>query len=268
MPINRSVSVIIPTWNRAHCIVSAIESALAQTIEPLEILVCDDGSSDNTEEIVRKLKNPKIRWIPGNHGGRPAIPRNRGIKQARGEWIAFLDSDDEWFPHKLECQFCALKESSVDAICSNVWCSAPNSKNLNLLLPTQNEIITWKSLLKKNQVHCSSVLLKRSLFEAALGFPESKNLKVGEDYALWIRISIATNFAYLAEPLLVYLDDPQNSVRAFGPDRWSQRIFVLSDFLHWYQFRTGIQSTWKRKITLLEIFKAKFCKHISRFMKV
>src|SRR5262249_7122187 len=99
-----SVSVIIPTWNRAATVMAAVESALAQTHAPLEVLVCDDGSSDDSAQRVGALPDPRVRWLPGPRGGRPAIPRNRGIAAARGEWLAFLDSDDEWLPDKLERQ--------------------------------------------------------------------------------------------------------------------------------------------------------------------
>ena len=91
-----SVSVIIPTWNRAHTLPRAIESVLSQSLPILEVLICDDGSTDGTAEAVMAMarQDPRIRWLPGERGGRPAIPRNRGIRESRGEWLAFLDSDD------------------------------------------------------------------------------------------------------------------------------------------------------------------------------
>ncbi len=93
------VSVIIPTWNAAATIKTAVLSALRQTYPPLEILVCEDGSTDNSKEIVESLNDARVRWLTGPHAGQPAIPRNRGIRKATGQWLAFLDSDDEWLPN-------------------------------------------------------------------------------------------------------------------------------------------------------------------------
>src|SRR5262245_1813867 len=101
---NPKISVIIPTWNRAQSVKRAISSALRQTHPPHEILVCDDGSTDNTEEVVRAMGDSRVRWIAGPHAGCPAVPRNRGIAASKGDWIAFLDSDDAWLPEKLEAQ--------------------------------------------------------------------------------------------------------------------------------------------------------------------
>jgi glycosyltransferase involved in cell wall biosynthesis len=105
----RSVSVIIPTYNRAHSIGEAIKSVLEQDIENcrIEIIVIDDGSTDCTRDIVTEL-GPNIRYIYQENGGAGAA-RNRGIKEATGDWIAFLDSDDRWLPYKLSLQFKILE---------------------------------------------------------------------------------------------------------------------------------------------------------------
>ena len=98
------VSVIIPTYNRAHLVGRAIRSVLNQTYQDFEIIVVDDGSTDNTEEVVKSFNDPRIRYIrhEKNRGGSAAC--NTGIRAARGEYIAFQDSDDEWLPEKLEKQ--------------------------------------------------------------------------------------------------------------------------------------------------------------------
>jgi glycosyltransferase involved in cell wall biosynthesis len=95
-----TVSVVIPTYNRAHWLRLAICSALSQTHRPLEILVVDDGSTDDTRELCARL-GPGVRHIPQDHGG-CAVARNRGLGEARGDYVAFLDSDDLWEPNKLE----------------------------------------------------------------------------------------------------------------------------------------------------------------------
>src|ERR1700733_3783442 len=119
--MDSSVSVVIPTWNRAASIERAVRSALNQTHSVLEILVCDDGSTDDTKAILSSIGNEKIKFIEGTHAGRPAIPRNRGIALAKGNWIAFLDSDDAWLPEKIERQIAALTKSNCSASSTNAF---------------------------------------------------------------------------------------------------------------------------------------------------
>ncbi len=228
-----SVSIVIPTWNRADSIEKAITSALDQTHAPLEILVCDDGSTDRTEEIVRAIDDPRVKWLPGPRGGCPAIPRNRGINASRGEWLAFLDSDDSWLPNKLAEQFLALKNGSCQAACSNAFRNVPPEGIVGTLIEWNKPRITFITLLHDNKVITSSVLVRRSLLELSEGFPEDHALKVGEDYSLWLRVATQTDFAYVNAALVEYRDDPVNSVRAESVAEDLQRSRVLHNFRQW-----------------------------------
>lgn len=227
------VSVIIPTWNRADTIEKAVRSALDQTIPPLEVLVCDDGSTDNTHGIIRSINDLRVKWIEDARGGRPAIPRNRGIRESKGDWLAFLDSDDEWLPEKLEKQLLYAEKFNCKAVCSNAYRSIPGENDLIELLSWKEERIKFDDLLRVNHIICSSTLIHRSLFEMVDGFPEGEGLKGFEDYALWLRVATQTDFSFLNEPLLIYRDDPENSIRGEGVDVWSQRQRVLMDFRTW-----------------------------------
>lgn len=233
--VDASISVIIPTWNRSHTIEAAIHSVLDQTVAVSEILICDDGSTDDTSQRVEAIaaQDPRVVWQPGLRGGRPSIPRNRGITSARSEWIAFLDSDDVWLPRKLELQLAAASAQKVDAVCSNAWCVKPGSDSKVLALQIADVRLSASKLFRGNLVQCSSVLLRRRLFEHVLGFPERVSLTVGEDYALWLRVAVLTDFAYISEPLTIYLDDAVNSIRAKSLDGWSERLAVFHDFLDW-----------------------------------
>lgn len=229
-----NVSVIIPTWNRAGSIRKAVDSALNQTVSPLEVLVCDDGSTDNTQEIIQGIDDPRVRWIPGIRGGRPAIPRNRGIIASRGDWLAFLDSDDEWLPNKLEKQFALVSGTSIKAVCSNAHRLIPGQGIVGPYLNIREKTsFSFFDLLKVNNMICSSALVHKSIFDNVKGFPEKKELIVGEDYALWLRAATITKFAYLNEELLYYQDDAANSIRAQGQSVWMQKKIVLDDFLEW-----------------------------------
>src|SRR5690242_14976762 len=98
-----SVSVIIPTYNRARFVGEAVASALAQTLPPLEVIVVDDGSTDDTADVVARLNDPRVVYLRQENAG-PATARNTGVEAARGDLIALLDSDDRWLPRKLELQ--------------------------------------------------------------------------------------------------------------------------------------------------------------------
>ena len=106
--MNPKVSVVIPTYNRAAKVRNAIESVLAQTVTDLEVIVVDDGSSDGTGKILGETFGDRIRYYAQANQG-VSVARNKGIEEARGEWIAFLDSDDLWEKEKLEWQFKALE---------------------------------------------------------------------------------------------------------------------------------------------------------------
>ena len=112
------VSVVIPTFDRAELVSAAAESVLAQTFADLEAIVVDDGSTDRTVARLAAIGDPRLTVIAAAHGGCVGAVRNRGVGAARGEWLAFLDSDDLWVPDKLEAQLAALDRSGAD------WCYA------------------------------------------------------------------------------------------------------------------------------------------------
>lgn len=228
-----TVSVIIPTWNRAASLERAVRSALVQTHAPLEVLVCDDGSTDDTGAVVRSIGDSRVLWLPGERGGRPAIPRNRGIRHSRGEWVAFLDDDDLWLPEKLEMQLREAQMRSCRAVCSDAWRITSGSSRKEPLLGGEGRLLRFKEMLNVNGVVCSSMLVTKEVVAAAEGFPEARELTAIEDYALWLRIADLTAIAYLASPLVDYHDDPGASIRNNSVTLFEQRQIVMRDFLEW-----------------------------------
>ena len=228
-----TVSVVITTYNRPKALKRAIESALKQTLKPLEILVCEDGSSVEVEQIITSFNCPQIKRLSASHAGRPAIPRNRGVHVAQGEWLAFLDDDDLWLPDKLERQIDLAQASGCRAVCTNAW-RIQNGKRMGTYfsLPLPAEFSFWQ-LLRANLVICSSSIVHHDLFEEVIGFPEAETLRAIEDYALWLRVAALTNFAYLPEPLLEYTDEPTVSIRNDGGTVQRQKFYVLQDFSNW-----------------------------------
>lgn len=235
------VSVIIPTWDRAGSLRRAVASALTQTLPPAEILVCDDGSTDDSEHVIAGLGETSVRWVPGAHAGRPAVPRNRGLREAGGEWIAFLDSDDAWLPEKLEKQMAASSRTGCQASCTNAWAVARGTQRRPYFRQSLPAVLLLDHLTEGNPVICSSVLMHTSLLDVVAGFPEDVELAAIEDYALWLRVAALTGFAYLAEPLVEYTDEPALSIRKPGGSEFVQRRRVLRNFLSWAQFVPGLE---------------------------
>ena len=218
----------------------AIQSALSQTLPPLEILVCDDGSTDDSEQVVSSINDPRVIWVSGEHSGLPAVPRNRGIKLARGEWLAFLDSDDRWLSDKLSQQLTLAKQLSCDAVCCDAYRLLPGQSDTpKAYIGFTEKRLTFADLLTINKVICSSVLIKTDLIRNAGGFSESQALVVIEDYALWLRVAVFTDFGVVGSPLLYYYDDPSQSIRKKSRDAVTQYQTVLADFCSWsgaYQY--------------------------------
>ena len=201
------VSVIIPTYNRAHVVDRAIRSVLGQTYQDFEIIVVDDGSTDNTEEVVKSFNDFRIRYIrhDENRGGSAA--RNTGIRAARGEFIAFLDSDDEWLREKLAKQMVLI---STDQDCGAVYTNLlhfSNSGSAKVVMRNQPEGWILKDLLVSNVVgSTSSVVVKRECFSKAGLFDEK--LPSCQDWDIWIRIARHYTFRRIPKPLVRYALHP------------------------------------------------------------
>jgi len=203
---NPTVSVIIPTYNRAHLIGRAIQSVLNQTYQDFEIIIVDDGSTDNTEEVIKEYQeqDKRIRYIrhEKNKGGSAA--RNTGIKLTRGEYIAFQDSDDEWLPEKLEKQMKVFENPppKVGVVYTGFWRIENNKK---IYIPfswvKQKEGNIHKELLKGNFVTTQSIVARKECFKKAGMFDEK--LPRFQDWELVIRLSKYYDFKCIDEPLLI-----------------------------------------------------------------
>jgi glycosyltransferase involved in cell wall biosynthesis len=181
------VSVIIPTYNRAEKVCRAISSVLSQTYEDFELIVIDDGSDDHTREFLSRFRD-NIVLINHSQNMGVSAARNSGIAKAVGEFIAFLDSDDQWMPEKLEVQIDFFRENPDAVACQTgeIWIRngiRVNPKNRHL--KPSGDI--FESSLELCLVSPSAVMLKRSLLDEVGLFDES--FPVCEDYDLWLRIS-------------------------------------------------------------------------------
>jgi glycosyltransferase involved in cell wall biosynthesis len=199
------VSVIIPTYNRAHLFLGAVNSALNQTFQDFRIIIVDDASKDDTSSIVRGLDDKRIQYIrhAGNRG--EAGARNTGVMNSDAEFIAFLDDDDEWLPEKLQLQVALLDRcpSRVGGIYTGFYAfDKASGKMLGQRVPTKRGYI-YDDMIVENAVGTSStVLLRRECFERFGLFDE--DIAWGLDYDMWIRISKGFEFEFIKDPLVKY----------------------------------------------------------------
>jgi glycosyltransferase involved in cell wall biosynthesis len=196
------VTAIVTTYQRADLVERAVASVLAQTLPPLEVLVCDDGSADETPDRMRALEasEPSVRYLRIEpNRGTPAPARNLGLRDARAEWVAFLDDDDEWLPGKLARQL--ELADSADVIAGNAetddglyFRDAPE-----LAMPDRADIV------RDNPVIQSSAMVRREHLLRVGGFPEHRWLRGIEDYAAWLRLADdGARFAVLGAPVIRY----------------------------------------------------------------
>lgn len=196
------VSIVMPAYNCEKYIVDAINSVLAQTYQNWELLVLDDGSKDNTLQIINEFgkKDSRVRPLQNEKNMGVSATRNKGIDLATGDWIAFLDSDDLWEPSKLEKQLKVANVQSAEFLFTGSSYINEEGELFKGIFEVP-ERVTYKKLRKHNVISCSSVLVKKKYF---------KNIKmekddIHEDYAVWLRILKLGVTAYgLNEPLLVY----------------------------------------------------------------
>jgi glycosyltransferase involved in cell wall biosynthesis len=224
-----SVSVIVPTYNRRHLVGRALDSIATQTRAPSEVIVVDDGSSDDTLETLRR-EYPSVTVLEQAHAGVSAA-RNRGIEHSHGDWIAFLDSDDEWLPEKLARQHAAIVSESTMLLSHTEEIWVRNGIRVN---PKRRHAKRGGSIFEHCLPLCcmspSSLIVHRTVLEDVGVFDEA--LPACEDYDLWLRITNRYPVLFLNKPLVVkhggHAD--QLSHRYWGMDRF--RITALEKLLN------------------------------------
>jgi len=223
------VSVVIPTYNRAGFILEAIESVLNQSCGDFELIVIDDGSTDGTREILKPFSD-RLTYCYQEHAG-ISRARNRGLSLVRGEYVAFLDSDDLWKRDKLERQVDFFETHHDAQICytDEIWIRNGVRVNPRKIHRKYSGQI-FQHCIPLCIISLSSAMMRRSLFDEIGLFDES--LPACEDYDLWLRISLVTAIHLITEPLIVKRGGHtgQLSKEYVGMDRF--RIHALEKMLN------------------------------------
>ena len=205
LPRRPAVTAVLPTYNRAHLLPRALDSALAQTYEDFELLVIDDGSSDDTGAVVRGYRDSRVRYLRQRRNAGVSSARNRGLREARGDLVAFLDSDDEWLPEKLALQ--VQRFGKVPERVGLVYGAVENEDGAGgrtIMVPTRRGNV-YRELLLANVIHgTSGVMIRRSVVPAVGFFDEL--IPAIEDYDYWVRLARFFEVDFVEAPLIRYHD--------------------------------------------------------------
>lgn len=223
------ISVVIPTYNRAPWLAEALASIAAQSMAPLEVLVIDDGSTDKTEQVCQEA-SCDVHYFYQDHRGVSAA-RNRGIAEAKGEWLAFVDSDDLWKPEKLEIQLQYVRAHPEIKIVQTeeVWIRHGKRVNPRKVHQKKSGWI-FTGCIPLCIVSPSAVMIHRSVFERVGTFDES--FPACEDYDLWLRASLHYQIVTLPQALTIKRGGHEDQLsKQWGLDRYRIRALqkILSD---------------------------------------
>lgn len=209
----KKISIIVPLYNKGPHIKRTISSVLKQTYENFELIIVNDGSTDSGPDIVRDIKDKRIRLINQKNSG-VSSARNMGVSEAKNDLIAFIDADDEWEPYLLETFVNMInKYPEARMIGCAYWIVNKESQKKvpNFYhVPTREGIIEnyFKAAIKTNPTSSSAVLIYKEVFNQVGGFPV--NLKRGEDSLLWCKIALEYPVAFVNTPLAINYHDAVN----------------------------------------------------------
>ena len=198
--MRKTVSIIMPSYNTGRFIAETIESVLAQTYENWEIILVDDCSTDNTDDVVAPfLSDPRIKYIKNEKNSGAAVSRNRALREATGKWIAFLDSDDLWAPDKLEKQIAFMEENGYQFSYTNYREIDEDSK------PLGRHVTGPKKISKTGMYnYCWPGCLTVMYDAEAVGLIQIADIKKNNDYAMWLKVCRRATCHLLDEELASY----------------------------------------------------------------
>jgi len=197
------VSIIIPTCNRPHLLPRAVKSVLVQTFSDWELLIVGNSPTEETTTLVQKFeeKDGRIRYLTEGRRG-IGIARNRGLEEARGEFVAFLDDDDEWLPKRLEHQLAFMSSHpDIGLLYSQAYVKDGNGHPIGLK-PAGKPVWNLGDLIERNSIPSLTVLMRRRCLERVNGF--DPDILIVEDYDLWLRMAKEFPIAYFPEPLAIH----------------------------------------------------------------
>jgi len=230
------VSIVIPTYNHAKFISKALKSVIDQTYKNWEAIIIDNESVDETYKLISNFNDPRIKYFKISNDGVIAKSRNLGIKEAKGDWIAFLDSDDWWTKDKLEVCFSKIDKNTDFIYHAHEYVTKSKSlfkkkiiKGRQLKKPILNDLLIG-TIKKGSQISNSSVIVRKNILIKIGGLNENKILVGSDDYDTWLRIAqITDQFLYVNKRLSYYLFHDANTS---SKDMSIPQRLVVKDFMH------------------------------------
>lgn len=217
------VSIIMPSYNTAGYIKDSINSVIAQTYQNWELIIVDDCSADNTDEVVRSFSDSRIRYIKNEKNSGAAYSRNRALREAKGKWIAFLDSDDLWFPEKLEKQLDFMIRNNYHF--SYTKYEEINEKGLkNGIVISGPKKITERGMKNYCWPGCLTVMYDSEY----VGLIQIENIKKNNDYAMWLKVSKKAECFLISDILAEYRRGRSGSISTnsvLTMVKWHYRLF-------------------------------------------
>jgi glycosyltransferase involved in cell wall biosynthesis len=255
------VSVIMPTYNAGKFLPASIDSILSQTYKNLELVISDDGSTDQLtlsilKEYAEKDSRVKVEYYSGNNG--PGFARNKSIERAQGRYIAFCDSDDRWFPEKLERQIALMEEKNCALSCTSYIICDSNNKETGIVIAPEK--ITFSMEKHDNKVGCLTAIYDTRLLGRKYYMPL---LRKRQDWALFIEILKQVGVAYTIQEPLAYYRQRSSSVSSnkfslikynvkvyetvLGFPKWKANLYFFFVFLPTYYLKVQKRSYDSRK---------------------
>ena len=249
---SNTISVIIPCYNSEKTIERAILSVKQQTYKKIEIICIDDGSTDRTIDILTSLslKSNNLTILKNSRNSGPSYSRNKGVSISKGQYIAFLDSDDYWHPQLLELQFNFLIKYSFDLISSPKTIDLKKERRIDPL-SLKLKKISFTKLLFKNYFTTSSILMRKIIFK---NFDESQ--KYSEDYKLWLEIVSDKNnrTAIISNHALVGSDKSSYGISGLSANLWLMEKYEIKNYLYFLK-KGHILTLLAIPISLIKYFK-------------
>ncbi len=222
------VSIIMPSYNTASFISSSIRSVLAQSYNDWELIIVDDCSSDNTDQVVKEyLSDERIKYLKNEKNSGAAVSRNRALREAKGKWIAFLDSDDLWMPDKLEKQITFMMENGYHFSYTN-YAEIDSDGKRNGITVTGPRKITKTGFFNYCWPGCLTVMYDRD----AVGLIQIADIKKNNDYAMWLKVCRKANCYLLNEELALYRRGRTGSISTHSIKTmigWHYRLYRESE---------------------------------------
>lgn len=229
------VSIIMPSWNTEKYIAKSIESVINQTYENWELIIVDDCSTDNTDEVVHKFNDKRIKYYKNDVNSGAALTRNKAIREANGEWVAFLDSDDLWKPEKLKKQLDFMINNGYVFSYHNFEKIDEESNKLNVLV-TGPKVVNKRKMYNYGYPGCLTFMYNAKY----IGMIQIKDIKKNNDYAILLQLCKQADCYLLDENLADY----RIRKKSISHDKLYKKLKSHYDLFHYCDEQSAIMALW------------------------